>query len=826
MQMDQPFTVSEKMSEALGWGELLERLAELCHTERGQERARTLPLLEGVEAVEAELDLVGEARALHDQGDPPPFGAIWDLRQPLLRLQKEGTLEGPTLIQMAQTLKAGSQLSRFLRDRGEGERPEGTRGPGARGLIPEQGTRGPGAGGLARLAAGIAPLDGVSGPILDSFDEGGVLADHASDELGALRRALAELHERLVRRMRGLMEVPQIAKHLQDTFYTQREDRYVLPVRADAGPAVEGIVHGSSASGATIFIEPQEVVGLNNELKVAEIAVAREEARILTELSEMVGEEWEAIEKNLALLERLDVIDARARLATRLEAQRPRISRDGRLRLHGIRHPLMVLAGTRVIPNELELSAARALIISGPNAGGKTVCLKTLGLCALMARAGMHLPAGADSELPVYEVVCAEMGDDQSIEKNLSTFTAHLSHLQQFLAVARPGALILLDEIAVGTDPGEGAALAQAALEALVAAGAQVVVTTHYERLKSLAVADPRFANASVGFDLERLHPTYRLHLGVPGSSGALAVARRLGLPAAIVDRAAGLLDSAAQDLAALLTQLAGERTRLEAQREALAATTAEAEALVVKQRQTLEKAREKERLAVQGAFSQAVEELKRARQELERAQSLLRRPPSKERLEQADRQIGAAAAKIREHEPKSEAEGSPARPEDLRPGVRVVAPSLGGVGEVLEAPQRGKVAVRVGGIRAQVAVGELLLAPAGAAPSGPPRRREAPPERAPAQAPSERRTPIRTDAITLNVRGLRVDEALAETDKFIDHMLLGGEGVFFIIHGHGTGALRSALRSHLGSSELIDRIHPAETRDGGEGVTVVWLRG
>ena len=796
---------SAKLAEALGWNELLAHLSALCHTVRGEERARALPLLVEPDAVQAELDLVAEARALHDRGDPLPFGSIWDLRLPLRRLEKDGTLDGPTLIQMGQTLQAGSRLARFLRDRREP------------------------APGLARLASAISPLDGVSGPILDAFDEGGVLSDRASPDLARLRRALAEMHERLTRRMRGLMDAPEIAKHLQDHFYTQREDRYVLPIRSDAGPAVEGIVHGSSASGATTFIEPQAVVGLNNELKVAEIAVLREEARILGELSATVGEEWQAIGENLAVLERLDVVNARARLAIKLSAQPPRLSDRGHLSLLSIRHPLMVLAGVPVVPNDVELAPGRALVISGPNAGGKTVCLKTLGLCALMTRAGMHLPTGSDCEIPIYTHVGADLGDDQSIERNLSTFTAHLSHLREFLDLAQAGTLILLDEIAVGTDPGEGAALAQALLERLTESGAQVVVTTHYERLKTLAITDPRFVNASVGLDLERLLPTYRLHLGVPGSSGALPVARRLGMPESVLDRAASLLDRGALDLAALLDALGGERTRLEEQRDALAAATRQAELLRTQEQAALERAKERERQSLQGAFREAFEELRRARLDLERVRATLKRAPSRERLEQADREVSAAAGVVRKHEPRPEVDGSRAQLEDLRPGVPILVETLGGTGEVLEPPQRGKVLVRVGGIRALVSVDDIRL---------PTRLERRAAERAPRvargtlpattpppQAAGPRADPVRTAAITLDVRGLRVDEAVSELDRFLDRALRDNEPAFYVIHGHGTGALRAALREHLAESDIVEDHHAADRREGGEGVTVVWLK-
>jgi DNA mismatch repair protein MutS2 len=463
-----------------------------------------------------------------------------------------------------------------------------------------------------------------------------------------------------------------------------------------------------------------------------------------------------------------------------------------------------------------------------------------------MLRAGMHLPAGPDSELPCYGAVLTEMGDEQSIEQSLSTFTAHLTHLLDFIERAGPGTLVLLDEIAIGTDPGEGAALAHALLEALVETGAQIVVTTHYERLKSLPIADERFVNASVGFELERMAPTYRLHLGVPGSSGALAVARRVGLPERIAARAAALLDRGAQELGTLLTALAGERTRLEEQRAALAKAEAETRAIAEEQRQAASQLRQRQREALAGEFSRALDELKRARQELERVRQLLRRTPTKERVAQADRQISAAAEAIRSHEPSETIEGLPAPLEAIVVGARLLVPRLGGVGEVVEAPARGKVLVRVGGIRSAVPVEDLRLHRAapegreqaqmrlprvdrGAVSPDESRRgaaaRDARPAAAEPPSSSARLAPLRTDEITLNVRGLRVDEAVAEVERFLDRALRSGDAVLYVIHGHGTGALKSALRAHLSASELVERIHPAEAKDGGDGVTVVWLK-
>jgi len=794
---DVPFEISPRTSTALAWSDLLARLAELCHTDRGREAAGHLPLLDSRADVEHELELVSEARALHDRGDPMPFGSVFDLRLALRRLEKEGVLEGPTLVQVAETLRGGARLRRFLLGRSDS------------------------APNLSSIAGRLAALDDVSGPIVDSFDEHGVLADHASPDLGRLRRLRLELHERLSRRMRNLMDKPSISKFLQDRFYTQREDRFVLPIRSDAGPAVEGIVHGSSASGATMFVEPREVVGLNNELKVAEMAVAREEARILADLSALVGEEWEAIWSNLELLERLDVVDARARLAIKLEAHPARVT-EGRVELIGMRHPLMVIAGMQVVPNDLSLERGQTLIISGPNAGGKTVSLKTLGLCALMQRAGMHLPAAADSEMPLFDAVLTEMGDDQSIEASLSTFTAHLTHLLRFLEAATPETLILLDEIAVGTDPGEGAALAQAMLEGFAGCGARVVVTTHYERLKSLAVEDERFANASVGFDMAQMAPTYRLHAGLPGSSGAIAVARRVGLPAGIAGRAEALMQGGGQELSRLLVALSDQHTKLGAEQEALQRATEEARQLAAQHKAELARLREKQERAVEREFALAIDELKRARQELERVRALLKRPPSRERLAQADRQISAASGAILRHEPREEPAGRPATAEELQPGTEVIVARLGGTGEVMEPPSRGKVAVRVGGLRTNVAIEEVLL---------PPRKTPAAAPTPPSKPPSTTDAPIRTEvalrtpANTLDLRGARVHEALGLTDKALDDALRAGEDALFVIHGHGTGALRAALREHLQGHPLVERYEAGAPKEGGDGVTVVYLK-
>ena len=802
--------ISHKTRTCLEWNELLTHLANLCHTSRGKAAAAELPLWDDPARVEQELDLVSEARASHDRGEPLPFGSISDLTAAMARLEKEGALEAEVLLQFAETLEGGARLRRFIQGRLE-EYPC-----------------------LWREARQIAALDDVSSTLRESFDERGELADHASAELGPLRRKARDLHQGLTRRMRTIMEEPHISRHLQDTFYTQREERYVLPVRTDSGSAVKGIVHGSSSSGATIFVEPQEVVELNNKLKVAEMEVAREEYRILSGLCAMVRDELDAIAANQQVLSGLDLVNARARLSVAMSANRPRLSEGGEVYLQAMHHPLMTLSAKEVVRNDLELRPDTGLIITGPNAGGKTVCLKTLGLCCLMLKAGMHVPAGPDSRLPLYEGVFTEMGDDQSIEDSLSTFTAHLGNLLDFLEAAGPRTLVLLDEIGVGTDPQEGAALAQALLEQFIQTGGQLVVTTHFDRLKSLPVTDERFANASVGFDLTRMQPTYRLHTGVPGSSGALNVARRLGLHPEVAERAAQLLSGKGQDLAVLLTDLAEERTRLEEERQELsratAATRKEQRRLADQQRRLEEKGQK----ALGEAYALALRELKLARRELERASVLLRRPKEKltrERVRQADRQVSKAAALVTAHEPRRPSDGRAPKPEELVKGTRVLVPHLGGTGNILEPPQRKKVFVQMnGGLKIQVSVDQLSI-PLGKAPRSKPKAAPKNPRSARGKAEPTLTegapvdvVPVRTPQTTLDVRGMRVDEALAEVDRFLDRSLRTSEVAVFIIHGHGTGALRSAIREFLAEHGLVENMHAADVRHGGDGVTVVWL--
>jgi DNA mismatch repair protein MutS2 len=784
----------------LGWSQLLEALAARCHTSRGAEAARALPFFDGPEAARHRLAEIAEARLLWQLNEPIPFGGIHDVEALCARVEKGGDLVGNELVPIAETVAGAARLRRHLLGR-VGQAPK-----------------------LAGHVEAIAELPHVSGPILDSIEEGGRLADHASSALGGLRRRVASLHEELGRKVRTLLDDPGIEPYLQDHFYTQREDRYVVPLRAEARTRVPGIVHGSSQSGQTVFVEPEAVVELNNRLKMAESDVADEERRILAELSSFVREEVPAIRTQLAVTQLLDVIDGAARLADAMDASAPEIVSSGLELLHA-RHPLMLLAGRPCVANDLVLAAKKTLVISGPNAGGKTVALKTVGLSALMLRAGLHVPAENGSSLPFYTRVQTDIGDDQSIEKNLSTFSAHMHHLREFLEEADGATLLLVDELAAGTDPEQGSALAQSILEHFATRGGQAIVTTHYERLKALPTQDDRFVNASVGFDLEKMAPTFKLHLGVPGSSGALLVARRFGMSAELVGRAEALLGDRRTGIEELLTAVAEERRRLDLERAQTGTAKREAERLQREAEGAIRSARAREEQLRRGAHDDAVAALRRTRDELDELKRRLR-SGKQDDLAAVREELSGAAAKIAAHAPAPRTKGTVGREltaAEVVAGLPVLVASLGGRGTVVSPPERGRVAVQVGAIKMTVGVEDLRHddTPAKAVKVA---KRQAPPQERVTLPPDPELAPARTADATLDLRGERVDAALAAITRFVDESLLATREVVFVIHGFGTGALRSAVRDHLSALHGVARWRPGQEKEGGDGVTVVWL--
>ncbi len=809
--------IDVKTLDDLGWPGVVDQWASRCASARGAAAVRAQPFFAEVEAARARVAEVAEARLLASRDARLPLGGIEDCAAAIARVRKAAALDAPELLAVAGTARALAALRQHLHLHAE--------------LAPR----------LLALGGRLVDLGHVYHPILDAFGLDGRLVDHASDALGSLRRTLAAIKVQLERRMKTLVDDERFAPFLQDTFYTQRDDRYVLPVRHDGKGFVKGILHGTSGSGQTLFIEPEEIVDLNNKLKLAECDVHDEEARILARFSGWVAEEADAIDAGLADAEVLDVIGAAARLADDLVAAAPIIDDAPRVGLLHARHPGMLLAERRCVANDIEVAARSTLLVSGPNAGGKTVALKTAGLCALMTRAGLHLPAEPGSVMGWFVDVRSDIGDAQSLEANLSTFTGHILALRTYLAECGAGTLLLIDEIAVGTDPDQGAALAQAVLEALAARGVTAIVTTHYERLKALGASDPRFANASVGFDLERLLPTFKLHLGVPGSSGALTVARTTGLGDAVVDRAAALLGTGGVQVELLLERVADQRRRLEEERamqldelEAL-----EAERMAVR----ADRQQQKQRAAKQadGAYGEAVVSLREARKEVEQVRSELRQKAAAERakaedVQRARRKLAVAASTVHSNQPeRALPPGRAAQAGELVPGTPVILVGLGGRGEVVGLPERGRVAVRLGAMHTSVPVSEVLLdvhrkaaGPTEPRAHAPAKRRDrtpAPPEVTLVDGAIDGKASARTLDTTLDVRGQRADDAIQALERFLDEALLLSREAIFIIHGHGTGALRTALRAHLKRHAAAASFRPGGPSEGGDGVTVVFLK-
>jgi DNA mismatch repair protein MutS2 len=688
------------------------------------------------------------------------------------------------------------------------------------------------------MMADLEPCRPLCTRIRETFDSAGAVRDSVSPELARLRREREALSAHVRSEIETLMQSEDYASVLQDRFWTVREDRYVLPLRASAKSLGLGIVHDTSRTGETVFVEPTVVVGLNNRLKLAELQIEREIRRILEELTRDVARAAPALRVNLELLARFDVIAAKARLGVGYRGEALEITDEPVITLRAARHPLLTLRaareGFRVVDNDVTLDGqpAKVLVVSGPNAGGKTVLLKTLGFAALLARAGMLVPADAGGRVGFFTAVLADIGDQQSVLGDLSTFSAHLANLSAILRYQTHGGavLVLLDEIMAGTNPDQGAALARATAEALAERAGLAVITTHYDALKALAEADPRFRNAGMEYDPERLLPTFRLRDGTPGRSYALDIATRMGLPEALLERARALAGGAHVGLEEVIASLEQRESDLSRVTEELAQARASLEERDEQQRvavAALEK-RERElgrhaREAIELAVREAREAIRAVVREAQQAGSARAAEAARARLDETAR----AALDAFPAPPPAATPAAPA----LQPGARVFVPSLSAEGRVLHAPDaRGRVKVAVGALTLDVDVAELGGAVAKGAPAKPAR---SPSSSSRAGAPVGNGDAPQADMLaltrpsaanTLDLRGRRADDVEDEVVAYLDRAALEGRSPVFVIHGHGTGALRKIVREMVLRSPYVRRWAPGEKGQGGDGVTVIEL--
>ncbi len=769
----------------LEFDKILEQLARHTISALGRERALALRPV-------SDLNLVRRYQAETEEGcnllrlEPNVDFSGWhDIREPVRRTERGLVLDGETLFRIGQTLAAIRVQQKFMADRRE-------RYP------------------LLAARAGEMPVfPKLEARIKKCILPGGEVADDASARLAELRRRLQAARTQVRERLERLVRSPAQQKYLQEPIITIREGRYVVPVKIEYRNQVPGLVHDQSASGATLFVEPLAVVEKNNEIRRLEAAEKQELMKILTGLSSGVATVASDLLRAVDVLGYLDFVLAKARFSRQLEAVPPRVEPGAYLEFCQARHPLIrenAVAIDGRLGRDFDL-----LVLTGPNTGGKTVALKTMGLLVLMTQAGLHVPATA-CVVGLFGAVFADIGDEQSIENSLSTFSAHMANLVEIVRRVGRDSLVLIDELGTGTDPTEGAALAQAILEELHRRNARVVATTHYGELKEFATSRVRVENASVEFDLDTLQPTFRLITGRPGRSYAFEIAARLGMPPGLISRAREFLTTDQQRTADLLEQLEKSQQEAERLREAVQEALREAAALKDRYDSELASLLEKKKALRERAAREAQELVRRARREAEVIIRELRERINAESNRAREQAIQDARRRLDRLGTSIPADHSPERPlevpEALEAGETVFIPRYGQQGVTLGPARDGEVRVQVGAVKISLPLAEV-------------RRTTA----APAEPPAETKVlfqKAREVKTELDLRGLRAEEALAELEKYINAASLSGIPRAYLIHGLGTGALRNAVHNYLKGDRRIRSFRLGERGEGGLGVTVV----
>ncbi|MHB8626710.1 MAG: endonuclease MutS2 [Aggregatilineales bacterium] len=810
--------MNDKAAQVLELPKILEQLARFTTFGAGTELALTLaPTADPILAREWQAE-TSEARHLLKTRSEITLGGARDVRAAALQAAHGILLETQTLLDIRSTLRRATILRRTL-SRIESEYPR-----------------------LAEIADQLEECSALQGEISQTIDDNGNVQDSASPRLAIIRRDLRLSFERLQSRLLSLVNNSNNARFLQEQLVTQRNGRYVIPIRAEFKGRIPGIVHDQSSSGATIFIEPLATVELNNSWRELQLEEENEIRRILLALSERVGQESPYIVRTVETLAYIDLTFAKALYADQLRATEPKLvgfrfteSSNSHhpgsvIKLEQARHPL--LPALKVVPIDVTLdNDTYMLVITGPNTGGKTVALKTVGLLTLMAQCGLHVPADLGAELSIFEDVFADIGDEQSIEQSLSTFSSHMTNIARLLKSVNRRSLVILDELGAGTDPAEGAALARAILAHLLEVGVTTLVTTHHPELKVFSHERPGVRNASVEFDLQTLAPTYRLIIGLPGRSNALAIASRLGLPQDILDAARHMVG--AEELLAddLLDELHKTREETRTARDAAIHAQATSEQLEQGLRAAQEALEREKRDALTEARRMADRELDAFRAELRHLKRDMQAAAQPlEALKRVEAAAGDLRASIMPSAP--ETPGAAIRDDD-RPSYRLgetiwVIP-LKSEGEITELSDHDA-EVAIGRLRVRAKLDEISKRAKAGATTRPRGSRDPNPSR-PSQ-PSAGSNIISTTpkmrglspGLELDLRGLRVEDGLTQLDNYLDAAYTSGLPFVRIIHGKGTGAMRKAIRDALQGHPLVSHYEGGNEKEGGDGVTVVNL--
>ena len=780
--------------KVLEYEKIREMIAARAGSSLGKERARSLQPSTDYAEVEEQLEQTAEAVRIHAVTSPP-FGGIHDLRPLLKKIHMGAVLTLEELVDIRSTLYAMRSVKEFFK-----------------GLEIEAPT-------LKEWAHGIEILGQLERRLENTLDEHGSLRDDASVELRRLRTEIQTTQNRIKERVGAALRAPENQKYFQEAIVTLRDERYVIPVKAEYRRFFPGIVHDQSATGATLFVEPMAIVELNNDVKQLVLSEQHEVERILRDLSQQIGGQQDILQENLSVLADFDFTFAKAKLAEDMDAQQPVMNREGRAHLRQARHPL--IPRDRVVPIDIELGDAYTmLLITGPNTGGKTVSMKTFGLLVLMAQSGCFLPTAPDSTLPVYQNIYADIGDEQSIEQSLSTFSAHMTHIVDILSKVEADDLVLVDELGAGTDPEEGAALAMAILERLLAVKAATVATTHYSELKTFAYTREGIENACVEFDVKSLRPTYRLLIGIPGASNAFAISRRLGLSEAIILRAQQLVKEDHAQFEHVVNELEREKLAYEQHNAELA----ERQQRVTRLEQKVEAAKEdlskRKGELIRKAREQSAALVRRTRREAEDIIDSLKK-------QYDDQGIHARQQAIQEARKRLEEVSSAARPGIMGQkhlGQKVDAKKLM-VGDVVYLPkldQKGTV-VEISGREVTVQLGSLRTTQKAASCRFLSHAEKEKSAKSNATGGFLRKTAHVSREI--DIRGLMVNEAEVVVGKFIDDAQMAGLTQILVIHGKGTGALRKGIHEYLKRHRSVDHFAFADLDEGGSGATVVFLK-
>ena len=793
--------MNQKALETLEYRKIIAQLKREMGSAASAKLADELTPLTSEKIIKEELRSTTEAVDLIVRKGPLPTGGLYDIREALLLAKKGGSLTMRQLLEVQNVLGISSEVVAFMHDD----------------ALPELKYIGE----MVDLIVEFTALEKEISRCILTEDE---MADNASPKLKDIRRSIHQQNQAIKNKLSRIITSSSNKTYLQDTIVTMRDGRYVIPVKQEYRSFFPGMVHDQSKGGATLFIEPQGVVELNNKLRELEVEEQLEIARILAELSSRVAEHYREIRSNLELLTKLDFIMAKGKLSCKMHASEPKIDADGELRLISARHPLIEYK--KAVPVDIRIGGDyRTLIITGPNTGGKTVSLKTAGLLVMMAQSGLHIPASHASTLPIFGEVFADIGDEQSIEQSLSTFSSHMKNIVSIIDKASYDSLVLVDELGAGTDPTEGAALAIAILERFYDSGALTMATTHYNELKKYALATSGVENAAMEFDVETLTPTYRLLIGVPGKSNAFEISKKLGLSESVIERASEHIKHGDMEFENVISSIEDDKRKAAADR-------LDAESMRAEIEERLKKLEEKEK-AISEKRADIIAEAKREARELLRetksavkdVQKDLRRLQKSGAhknlntgaLEKSRRKINEAEDLVSEKVVK-QVNSEPVSADTLKIGDRVKLLTIGQNGTILSLPdEKGNLMINIGALKVKARLQDLMLINEG--------KDRKPQAKSSSKYGSLLRSKSSSVSASINVMGKNLEDALADVEKYLDDVYMAGLDMVSIIHGRGGGILKDGIRQMLKRKKYVDSYGAASYNDGGEGVTVVRMK-